>query len=186
MADVSSSVIVDNGNRLRVTAVLSPPSSWSPLPHSAPRSPLAPPPPPVLLDMQLYPSDSSSVLVTAWKWNPPRNDDPGSIADAVPQTGLCSHLLTPSSSSSGVTARACMYLVEDSGIDSAAKRHSRSAEDVILCGQLVVRVDNDQPVGAQCEALAVKQLQVRTHATPSMYNKAHYVGRECSAVDAIT
>ena len=166
--DVSSSVIVDNGSRLRVTAVLSPPTSWSPLPLNAPRSLLPPPPPPVLLDLQLYRSDAATVLLTAWKWNPPLSDDPGSLADnvPVPQTGLCSHLLAPSSSPSGAPVRACMDLVEDSGIDSAVKRQARSAEDVTLCGQLVVRVD--QPVGAECEALAVKQLQVHTH-TPSIY-----------------
>ena len=164
LVDVLSSAVADNGTRLRVTAILTPPSSWSPLPQNVPRSQLPSPPPPALLDVQLYRSDSATVLVTAWKWPSPRSDDTGPPTDTAPQTGLCSYPL----SFSATAATECMILVDDSSVDSAKRRQARSAEDVTLCGLLVVRADQDQPAGAECEAQAVKQLQVGARTLTTM------------------
>ena len=151
VSDVTASAAVSNEGRLRVTSLLSPPSCPSPHAQDLPRI-LSP----TLLDLQIYPSNSSSVVMAAWRWSWTGSSDQFGVGDVgtITLSALSSHVL--SSAPSVSVMRGSMRVLDDGFVASSRQlRHSK--EDLAVSGLLA---------GATVESLdhhtALKNIKVRT------------------------
>lgn len=126
VTDITASVAGSEG-RLRVASLLSPPVCPSPHTQDMPRN-LSP----TLLDLQLYPSHSSSVVMAAWRWSWIGSDGVGEVG-TITQNALASHVLPPNPSVS--VSRGSMRVVDD-GVVASSRQQLHSKEDSAVCGLL--------------------------------------------------
>jgi hypothetical protein len=141
LTDITSSVAGSEG-RLRVTSLLSPPSC---------------PCTPTLLDLQLYPSHSSSVVMSAWRWSWIGTvEQYGGEVGTITQNALASHILSPNPSVSVMRGSMC---VVDDGYVASRRQVQHTKEDLAVCGLLT-----GSSVQSQDLQTSLKNIKVRESA----------------------
>lgn len=147
--DISSTASVNNDVIMRLMCVLSPPIYPSLAQDS--KALLIP----ILLDLQLYPSSASSILVAAWKWSLEGSSRRNRNEKAVLSQGVLSTYRVPLANNSiNRIDKACMNILDESA--SSLKKILRLAsEDIAVCELMMIE-------GQRCDDLssAIRKLQV--------------------------
>ena len=148
LTDITASAAGSEG-RLRVTSLLSPPSCPCMPTQDMPRNLY-----PTLLDLQLYPSHSSSVVMSAWRWSWIGTvEQYGGEVGTITQNALASHILSPNPSVSVMRGSMC---VVDDGYVASRRQVQHTKEDLAVCGLLT-----GSSVQSQDLQTSLKNIKVR-------------------------
>ena len=140
---------------MRLMCVLSPPICPSPLAQESKAALI-----PILLDLQLYPSRTSSLLVAAWKWSWQSNSRNDVYNKGVLSLSVLSTYRIPLANNSVNRIDKAFMNVHDESSSSVGKFLRLANEDIAVC-ELILK----ECAGTDNDSNIERKLQVRIFNT---------------------